>query len=542
MNYPEKLNTLKPSERIDYFLELCNHPEKVQETILTDILQRNSECEFGRKYKFADSKAIADYRQNVPITHWDDYDASSVKMQNGEKNILFSGDIEYFIITSGTTGKEKILPESYQGKLVKDLTSSLRNNMLIAKYPSLLKGKFLPLSNSSIVGHTPCGIPFGTASGMTTENTSGELAKLNACPQIVKQIPDQQSADYAIMRFAMQHDVRIITGNNAGRIPALLQTAEDNFERICTDIEKGTLDIDLKHYPEIPEEKILELLTPLPDRAEELRANFRNTGKVTLHVYWPNLEVIRCWLAGSVGGYIDMVKPYLNPNTVFMDAGYGASEGKFNIPMQPGNPSGPLSLFSGFYEFIPVEDESIKPEMLCAHELETGKDYRLILTTYSGLYRYDMKDIIRVDGFTGKTPNIRFVAKTADVGNICGEKMSAEILRKACKHIAGKMEMQITHICAIPDKEKQCYIVCIESNSKLNTAKFADELDNYLQQISRPYETFRGQNLIGSVEALQMRDGWQGTLYKEKLKPGVSISQIKLPFMYREIPGRQFII
>lgn len=541
MNYLKKLNALKSSEQIEYFLELCEHPKEVQKEILMDILQRNSECEFGKKYKFADIKSIDEYRQNIPITHWKKYDESSVRMQSGEKNLLFCGDIEYFINTSGTTGANKILPESHQGKLAKNLTSSLRDNILIVKHPSLLKGKFLPLSNSSIVGYTPCGIPFGSASGITTENTPSTLAKLNACPQIVKQIPDQKNADYAIMRFAMQEDVRIIIGNNPGRIPTLLQTAGDNFERICTDIEKGTLDIDLKHYPQISEKKILELLTPLPKRAEELRRNFHNMGKVTLDVYWPNLEVIRCWLAGSVGEYVDAVEPYLNPNVIFIDAGYGASEGKFNIPMESGNPSGALSLFAGFYEFIPEEDESIEPKILLAHEIEIGKEYRLIVTTYSGLYRYDMKDIIKVEGFTGKTPNIKFVSKTADIGNICGEKMSSENLRKACKHIAEKMKMKIIHICAIPDKKKHRYTICIESNMKLDIGNFASDIDIYLRQMSIPYDTFRQQNLIKSVEVLKMQDGWQQALYKEKLKPGISISQIKLPFMYHEIPGRQFI-
>lgn len=50
------------------------------------------------------------------------------------------------------------------------------------------------------------------------------------------------------------------------------------------------------------------------------------------------------------------------------------------------------------------------------------------MTNYSGLYRYALHDVVRVQGFTGKTPNIFFVNKSVEVANLAAEKISGAVL------------------------------------------------------------------------------------------------------------------
>lgn len=545
MNLIEKLNSLSPENCWEAFLDLCKQPEKYQNDVLSDILDSNKRTEFGKKHSFPSIKTIEDFRNNIPITHWEDYEKYSARIEKGEINILFDGKVEYFIITSGTSGKNKLLPESTNGKVAKVLTGKLRDSILALSFPDLLQGKFLPLANSATVGFTEGGIPYGTASGITTRNISEKLKRYNACPAEVKEIEDQSQSDYAIMRFAMEQDVRLITGNNAGRLTALFDSAAKNFDIICNDIEQGKLHFS-ESLPENIRKNLATRMKPNPQKADELRARYKSSGgAATPALYWPNLKIIRCWMSGSVGRYLDKIKQRLNKNSLFFDAGYGASEGKFNIPFKEGQSSGPLALFSGFYEFIPIDDsETSTATPLLAHQLEDGKQYKLIVTTYSGLYRYDMKDIVKVNGFTGKTPNIVFVSKTADIGNLCGEKLTVEILQKACANAAKQFSLSIVHLCAVTCKEKSSYLFLIETDSDedINVDDFAKTVDNYLCDHAIAYKIFRKQGFLESARAGRMKKGWQQALYKEKLKPGTSLSQIKLPFIYDNIPLAEYEI
>ena len=42
-------------------------------------------------------------------------------------------------------------------------------------------------------------------------------------------------------------------------------------------------------------------------------------------------------------------------------------------------------------------------------KVEIGKEYKLVVTTYAGLYRYRVGDILRVTRFPNTTPQFKFV-------------------------------------------------------------------------------------------------------------------------------------
>jgi hypothetical protein len=106
------------------------------------------------------------------------------------------------------------------------------------------------------------------------------------------------------------------------------------------------------------------------------------TGTLLPRDYWPNLHLMAFWLSASVGHYIKDVKPLIPAATVFFDAGYGSSEARINIPSQPEDPAGTLSIYTAFYEFIPEKGGS----PLLAHQLRDGQSYEIIITTWSGPY------------------------------------------------------------------------------------------------------------------------------------------------------------
>jgi hypothetical protein len=64
-----------------------------------------------------------------------------------------------------------------------------------------------------------------------------------------------------------------------------------------------------------------------------------------------------------------------------------------------------------------------------AHELDRGGQYRVVLTTAGGLYRYQLRDEVEVVGFHHQCPLIRFVGKSDAISDLVGEKLAEPHVR-----------------------------------------------------------------------------------------------------------------
>ena len=79
-------------------------------------------------------------------------------------------------------------------------------------------------------------------------------------------------------------------------------------------------------------------------------------------------------------------------STKCFEMGYGASEGKLNIPTKRYSIWVLLQSMSVFYEFRPLTRR--RRHAVSLGSRKDGEAYELIITTYSGLYRYNMLDIV----------------------------------------------------------------------------------------------------------------------------------------------------
>ena len=75
-----------------------------------NFIKSNMDTEIGRKYNFKNINSIEDFKKSFPLTEYNFYNTYIQKMAIGKKNVLFKDDIEYFCHTSGTTGKQKLIP------------------------------------------------------------------------------------------------------------------------------------------------------------------------------------------------------------------------------------------------------------------------------------------------------------------------------------------------------------------------------------------------------------------------------------------------
>src|SRR5690606_25924905 len=93
----------------------------------------------------------------------------------------------------------------------------------------------------------------------------------------------------------------------------------------------------------------------------------------------------------------------------------------------------PLAICSHVFEFL---DDDGKAHF--ADELKRGGEYRVVLTTGGGLYRYPLYDRVHVTGFVGQTPSLTFLGREDGVSDRRGEKLTAAdlaaVLREGLPH------------------------------------------------------------------------------------------------------------
>jgi hypothetical protein len=536
-----QLLQLSDSQSWNLFSDFCETPEKTQQEVLRHILNSATDSRFGKEHAFGRISTMDDFIKSTPITEWSDYAEPSSAMQKGAADILFNAKPEFFIMTSGTSGKQKLLPETHNGMLAKAATDKLRRCFTAGAYPEIMQGQLLILVNSADMGLTEGGTPFGTASGLTLSQSPKQILDSCAFPPDILKIKDPDALDYLTMRFALEHDVRAIVGNNIARMDKLDYVAQSNAQKICDDIAKGTISDTIDINSDL-RKTISKGLYPNPERADFLR-NIIDSGMDFIpSEYWPELRIVCCWLSGSVGASVASVRRLLPEKTVFLDYGYGASEGKFNIPHIPESSAGPLAIHAAFYEFIPANNDSPTPaETLLAHQLQKDGIYRMLITTYSGLYRYDMHDLIRVTGFYKNTPEIVFVSKTGDIGNIAGEKLCGSTICSAVATVSGKLGISIRHTCAVTVPTPPHYIFCIEPTIEPTDIppQFVELLDREIRK-DIGYGNKRRDNLLAAPELRIMKTGWREAIYRERNCTGISSIQAKLPVIYKTIPCEDF--
>jgi hypothetical protein len=223
------------------------------------------------------------------------------------------------------------------------------------------------------------------------------------------------------------------------------------------------------------------------------------TGKENLLEVWPNLEV---YFHGGVSfdPYRDQYKKILPRNNFRYYEIYNASEGFFAIQDLNGSSDLLLMLDYGiFYEFIPMDVFGTTGEYAVRlAEVELYKNYAIVITTNSGLWRYMIGDTVR---FTSLSPyRIRVSGRTKHYINVFGEELMVENTDQAIAKAAKVFDVEITDYTVAPvfmeGKEKGAHEWMIEFKNPPHDLKaFAKQLDENLQSLNSDYEAKRYNNM-----------------------------------------------
>ena len=113
------------------------------------------------------------------------------------------------------------------------------------------------------------------------------------------------------------------------------------------------------------------------------------------------------------------------------------------------------------------------------------------MTTSSGLYRYNINDVVQVTGKINATPTLEFVRKGRGVTNITGEKLTESQVMEGMERLCSEFSIDPDFFVLLADEVSSSYLLCIELNSDHNPSKLVTAFDDILQQLNIEYESKR---------------------------------------------------
>lgn len=413
----------------DRFLETAKYRcEQTQAKTLCRILKLNADSEFSRQHGLKSNLSVADFQKQFPVSTYDTFRSVIEQMVGGNHQALLgsANKLLMYALTSGTTSAAKRIPVTEQ--FVKDYRRGWQHwgISIHEKYPEMKLRKMVQLISHHEVERTAAGIPCGNISGLVTAMQSPIIRKLYTIPWQVSLVDDPLQRRILAARYAVADPWAgmFVTANPSSLI-SLLNTADENAEKIVRDIGDGTvLCAEMSSGLRV---QLSRKLRPNPKRADAIAQIFQQHGSLVPQQLWPNMCVLGVWTGGSVSAYLPELKQRFGDLPI-RDHGLHASEGRMTIPFQDDSSAGILDIDSHFFEFMAQSTTSSgsdnTSEVLQAHQLEVGRCYEILLTTSSGLYRYNIHDVVRCIGFYGSTPLLEFLHKAAHMSSITGEKIT----------------------------------------------------------------------------------------------------------------------
>lgn len=503
-----------------------------QEAKLREILSRNARTEYGRRHSFGSIRSLEEYRSAVPITDYEGLRDSIDRMARGERNVLTAEDPLMFAQTSGTSGSPKLIPitPTCQGR---DQRDQMRTWLYHAQkdHPDVLRGKVLSLVSPAVEGHTEAGIPFGSTSGFIYKGMPKPVQATYLVPYGVFELEDYETKYYLLMRLGLKGGVTFLSTANPSSIAKLCETVESRADELIRGVRDGDLGTDL----DLPKETRSELQrswSPDPDRARELeRMRGRRDGKLLPGDFWPDLELIGCWKGGTVGAYLQSFPQWFDPDgkgdLAVRDWGYLSSEARGSIPLSDEGSGGVLTVGTNVVEFIETTDLEAHPDepdrwtVLGAHEVEAPREYYVFFTTTGGLYRYDINDVVRIEGFYNDAPTLTFQRKGRGMTNITGEKVSVNQVIEAVTKASEATHVEVSHFKAVADSGEaryQFYVECPDGASDEQCGRLLAAIEDQLRDQNLEYAGKRDSQRLGAPRLALMKPGWYDTVKQRQGK------------------------
>lgn len=420
--------------------------------MLQNLTEQLKKTAYGKQYEAMNIHDEITFKKYLPLTEYEDLYPYIQAMMEGETDVLWPGKTMWFAKSSGTTNdRSKFIPITddnlHENHVASgwDAMTILYNNRSDAR---IFEGKNLIMGGSLNPGQN--GIMTGDVSAILLDRMPAVGRPFYTPDFQVALMADWEKKIELMARQSINEDVVMFGG-----VP--------------------TWTIVLFH-------KILEI-----------------TGKENICEVWPN---VRTYFHGGVGfdPYVKQFKDFLPREDFEYYEVYNASEGYFAVQDRL-NEKGMLLLLDNaiYYEFIPAEQaHNENPDVLSLKDVEEGKDYVIVISTTSGLWRYKPGDLVR---FVTLNPyRIMVSGRSKHFINVFGEEVMVhntdEALKKTLDECGGEVSDYIVAPIFMNDHGQGGHEWLIEFKQlPENLILFTQVLDNQLRAVNSDYDAKRTKDI-----------------------------------------------
>ncbi len=475
-------------------------PIGTQKRALVQLLTAASSTAWGKRYSFSDllqsDDVVRAYRDAVPIHTYDDIKESCWEMRRGGADVMWPGKVQNFAASSGTTSQGRIIPISPEA-----IDNNRRfsvgvglNYLSQTGNSDFLFGKLLMLPGWIEDDEFSPRTRLGQISGILAENAPWYVRKYQrAIPDSLATIPDWDEK----MAVITDH----VIGQNISMAAFAPSWGQVLFRMV------------LDRYNQQHERKV------------------RYISEI-----WPNLRLV---VTGGVAldSYRGILGNLIGDSDVDLLETYGASEGFMAFQYDRDHRDLTLHLDCGVYhEYVKLDElRDEQPRRYALDEVEIGVRYAPIITSSSGLWAYELGDVVM---FTSLDPfRIRVTGRTVEMLDKYGEAVFGDEAHKAlgqtCKMTDARvLNYHVTHVLTEGAKIPAHQWLIEFDQEPADMARFRQMLDTNLRQAGHHYDDRREGLAFEKPEIVSLP---RGTFQRWLIQSGKRVTaQTKIPRMHEE--------
>ncbi|CAA6657477.1 unnamed protein product [Spirodela intermedia] len=416
---------------------MTRNTDRVQETVLAEILNQNAEAEYLKRYSLAGDTDRKTFKAKLPVITYEDLQPEIQRIANGDR--------------SGTSaGERKLMPTIREELDRRQLLYSLLMPVMNIFVPGLDKGKGLYFLFVKSESRTPGGLlarPVLTSYYKSDHFRTRPFDPYNVYTSTTEAIlcADSFQSMYVQMICGLyqREEVLRVGAVFASGLLRAIRFLQVHWEQLSQDIAMGAL--NEKITDAAVRASVSGLLKPDWELSQFVieQCSDGDWGGIVRRI-WPNTKYLDVIVTGAMAQYIPTLE-YLSGGLPMACTMYASSECYFGLnlrPMcKPSEVSYTIMPNMAYFEFLPYESSNINsrdppPKLVELADVEVGKEYELVVTTYAGLYRYRVGDILRVTGFHNAAPQFHFVRRKNVLLSIESDKTDEAELQKAVENAA----------------------------------------------------------------------------------------------------------
>lgn len=417
-----------------------------------DCLLCNQDSAWGLRYGFSSVGSVEEYQNRVPVVDYETLVPWIEKMANGEQALLTGIPVVAFEKTGGSHSGGKLIPYTSRG--LSDFRRELIGwlGSLIEQF-QLHEGKaYWALSPAMAEPEiTRSGIPVGAGDAVYLgEENLEAFARLSAVPFSLAAVADIDHWQLLTLYFLVCcPDLRLISVWSPSFLTSLLTALHEKQSTLLAILAEGGA-----------------------VAGHELRANSdalcrfqQYLTEQNTRLLWPELAVVSCW-ADASSQPLAMALSQQFPGVHIQPKGLLSTEAIITVPDKNGKAR--LCLDSNFYEFL-----SDDGDICLSHEVTPGDEYRVIVTTNNGLYRYQTGDRVCCMSASPDEVVLSFIGRSGVCSDLVGEKLSEPFVNHCLSKLKGFAALA-------PDSNSSGYVLLLDDAYRQQNESLLASIEQHL--------------------------------------------------------------